>query len=88
VPTSHIHASFVSASSKHTCAIIDGLVGCWGSNDKGQLGIPADGETGGFGSPYLKAEFLSAGKSATCAINSGQEVKCWGDGAVGKVPLK
>ena len=81
----------VSAGSNHTCAVSNNwAVSCWGSNQKGQLGI---GTTVSSNTPSTvtvggSAVAVSAGGSHTCAIldgTSGGDVKCWGDNTFGQL---
>lgn len=73
----------ISAGNQHTCAIADGQVYCWGSNDQGQIG---DNHTQQRLTPTKVAEplaskyatHISAGAEYTCAIADGK-VYCWGD---------
>jgi len=70
----------VSAGGSHTCALVDDMVQCWGSNDEGRLGVgdslerlsptPVSGLKG-------KISAVSAGGSHTCALLDGT-VQCWG----------
>jgi len=79
----------VSAGGDHTCAIFnaDGLLYCWGKNDKGQLGI---GSTVDKTTPTsvmsnlpagAKVKQVSAGFQHTCAVVSvagNDQIYCWG----------
>lgn len=74
----------------HSCAITKtGTMGCWGENNRGQLGddslalrnTPTEVlgiETG---------EVVSAASDTTCAIVSGGEVRCWGSNSYGSLGL-
>jgi alpha-tubulin suppressor-like RCC1 family protein len=81
--------SAISAGEKHTCAIKDSKVFCWGDNSRGQLG----GSQKGFSSMPLQvpvinegAKALAAGAFHTCAIvKSG--VKCWGANSAGQLGI-
>ncbi len=70
----------VSAGGDFSCAIINGGVQCWGSNDAGQLG----GGAGPSASPVALAglaagaQAISAGGAHACAIVNGG-AWCWGD---------
>ncbi len=67
----------------HTCAILDdGMVHCWGTNDRGTFG---DGSTNN--STYPRAAQLPTGRTAisidaglghTCAILDDSSAACWG----------
>jgi cysteine-rich repeat protein len=78
----------------HTCALLDaGNVRCWGLNSVGQLGYgntdnigddefpesAGDVEVGGVVSQIV------AGLQHTCAILDTGRVRCWGDGADGRL---
>ncbi len=76
-------------TANHACAIGgDGMLWCWGSNDKGQLG---DGGSGGAqGNPTQvelpgPVEAVVCGKAHTCALLEGGDVWCWGDNAQGQL---
>lgn len=66
---------------QYACAVHNGAVKCWGSNNNGQLGngftldsttpVQVSGLTAG-----VKA--VSAGYYHACAIDAGNAVKCWG----------
>lgn len=72
----------------HGCVLLTtGAVGCWGANDKGQLG---DGSTIAratpatvFGLPPAKA--VAAGNQFSCALLTTGKVMCWGSNASGQL---
>ena len=71
----------ISAGFSHTCAVrSDGVVFCWGSNDRGQLGNGTF--VGGIGPARVKLPSpmaaVSAGQSRTCARTTTGGVYCWG----------
>jgi alpha-tubulin suppressor-like RCC1 family protein len=77
----------IVAGNAHTCALVNGGVRCWGSNEEGQLGdnsttertVPVQVvglETG--------VTALSAGYASTCAVVNGA-ARCWGDNAEGEL---
>jgi alpha-tubulin suppressor-like RCC1 family protein len=76
-------ASQVVAGLAHACALIDGEVYCWGSNDAMQLGVPIDSldfSDEAVLVPGLQGdrvdEIVAAG-AHTCA-RAGTDVLCWG----------
>ena len=90
---------FVSAGHRHTCAIdLDGGLYCWGSNDKGQLGLGTSGKGQKSATPQkvnvedlnaLDATFqqVSVGREATCAISETHKLYCWGDNQFSQLGL-
>lgn len=79
----------LSAGGTHTCAVTStGEAKCWGANSAGQLGT---GTLSQSNSPVTVSGFsagakdISAGDTATCAITSTNNVKCWGDNASGQL---
>ena len=79
-------ASDLSAGETHTCAVVDGIVFCWGQNEMGQLG---DGTTNWGDSPVAtsvtNATSVSAGSRHTCARLTNGNVVCWGANDVGQL---
>ncbi|MCB1160412.1 MAG: Ig-like domain-containing protein, partial [Leptospiraceae bacterium] len=83
----------VAAGYTSTCAIIPpGNLKCWGM---GSFGILGNGDTANilsiseavrlnFGF-FITVEQVSVGISHACAVLSNKKVKCWGDGAYGKL---
>ena len=67
----------VEPGGKHSCALVDNNVYCWGSNDVGQSTVPA------LSNPMM----VSAGYQHSCAIDD-NGVQCWGrnDAGQGTVP--
>jgi alpha-tubulin suppressor-like RCC1 family protein len=73
--------SSVCAGYHHTCAVVNGGVKCWGSNDEGQLGTAA--VTGATAVPVpvpglTNVEAIACGRDHTCALHVGG-IDCWGD---------
>jgi hypothetical protein len=80
--------SSVAAGRRHTCAlsIADELF-CWGSNDKGQLGIGTANDVSQPTQVVLPGRVLTvrAASNSSCAILVDGEVWCWGDNRFGQV---
>lgn len=84
----------ISAGRYHTCAVLgSGSVKCWGAGSNGRLGygnmsnigddeVPSSVGTVSLGSSALE---VSAGDSHTCALLSNSTVRCWGQGAGGRL---
>ena len=79
----------ISAGDQHTCALDNGSVKCWGSNEGGQLG---DGSLVSSSVPVLvdlgdgvTASAISAGSLHTCALLSSGAVTCWGTNDSGQL---
>lgn len=74
-------ASLVDLRAYHACAVVNGVVKCWGHNLYGKLG---DGTTDDRHAPVdvvgLSGEIIeiSTGGQHTCAINDAHELFCWG----------
>ena len=80
----------VAAGAEHACGLWgDGIAYCWGSNERGQLGVgtlavsssaePARVET------ELRFEALALGQSHSCGLTAGGDVHCWGENALGQL---
>jgi alpha-tubulin suppressor-like RCC1 family protein len=78
-----------TGSSTHRCAVLTGsIIKCWGQNTFGQLGdgttmtrllptsVPALAGTG---------KWVSAHGTSTCALVTGNTVKCWGQNNYGQL---
>jgi alpha-tubulin suppressor-like RCC1 family protein len=89
-------ATAITAGDGQTCAILDtGQVLCWGYALNGQLGYGnvndiGDNETPASAGPVnlgtgRTAVAISAGDYHTCAILDTGAVRCWGDGADGRL---
>jgi len=63
----------------HTCALLDGSVGCWGLNSYGQTDVSQ--------AAGLVVTQVSAGFDHTCAVTQHNLLKCWGLPAESQIPL-
>ena len=85
----------VSAGAEHTCALSSGgNVYCWGKGTNGRLGYSSTFSTkypvrvvdgGDTSNPLGDVIQISAGAEHTCALSSGGNVYCWGNGANGRL---
>ena len=88
----------ISAGGRHTCAILDnGQVECWGYGGYGRLGYGGTTDVGNTPTstpnvagpvnlgPGRTAVAISAGANHTCALLDNDTVRCWGDGADGRL---
>ncbi|MDP1847051.1 MAG: hypothetical protein Q8K79_04585, partial [Solirubrobacteraceae bacterium] len=91
-------ARAISAGGEHTCAVLDnGTVRCWGSGLFGQLGYGNLASIGDNESPAsvgpvdlgpaANAVAVAAGIYHTCVRLVGGGVRCWGNGADGRLGL-
>jgi len=91
-------ATQLTTGGSHSCALLKtGLIRCWGRNNFGQLGY--GDKTGamanlgdaeaidvfGYVNAGSNAVKVVAGANHTCAILDTGNVRCWGDGALGKL---
>ena len=71
------------------CAIISGVVQCWGGNIQGQLGINStttqDSPVCVQGLPSSPAISVGAGTFQTCALLENGSVWCWGANSLGEL---
>lgn len=80
-------AEAITAGARHTCAIADGRVLCWGRNAEGQLGapLPAPLFMPRVVSALPLARAVAAGGRHTCAIDEHATVSCWGANESGQL---
>src|SRR5206468_83092 len=94
------HAVAITAGTGYTCALLaDGTAKCWGSNDRGQLGVGTtiDISVPGPGTnvrDLIDAVAITAGGGAapglinhryTCALLADGTAKCWGSNIIGEL---
>lgn len=77
----------VSAGDRHSCAVANGDVYCWGAGDFGQLG---NGTTSGRTTATQvvftgAARRVAASHTHTCALSTEGDVYCWGDNRFGQL---
>lgn len=82
----------ISAGQVFSCAkLVDGSFKCWGWNSAGQLGIGVLGSPDKRDTPVTVTVAPSGTKSlnhalqTTCAVTSGSEAWCWGEGYHGQL---
>lgn len=90
-PPAPIHAPAppaVVAGGTHTCALnAEGVVSCWGGDDRGQLGI---GTTAREAAPTriggdVAYNQVAAGIAHTCGVAKNGAAYCWGDNTYGQL---
>jgi alpha-tubulin suppressor-like RCC1 family protein len=90
----------VAAGGYHSCALLDdGSVKCWGTNDRGELGLGDSTRRGtvpgdmGDALPTVDlgtgrhAVWVATGYNHSCAVLDDDSVKCWGDNEGGQLGL-
>lgn len=80
--------STLATGSYHTCAVLGGnRAGCWGANDRSQLGLsPQDDEAHrdpNYSPRGQPVSVVAAGARVSCGIVN-RAVWCWGDDSVGQ----
>src|SRR5207342_3651182 len=86
----------ISSGGDHTCALLDtGQVRCWGAGANGRLGYGNVNDIGDNESPATAgpvdlgagrtAVAITAGNAHTCALLDTGQVRCWGNGADGRL---
>lgn len=93
-------AQALATGLAHTCALLDGIVKCFGDGGQGALGNevsgaygPTTGNMGDYLSPVnfgtdLKAVQVVAGENHTCVLTQLGWVKCWGNSGLGQLGLE
>ena len=80
----------VAVGGNHACAILqNGIVQCWGSNNRGQLGmgtaISSSTEPRAISGRDRFVQIVVSAEGHSCGITSNQELKCWGNNQFGQV---
>ena len=78
----------VAPGSAHTCVLdAEGHAWCWGSNDAGQLGIPASEPVTRPVPvhPDQRFESLTLGGRFTCGVTLDERLLCWGANELGQL---
>lgn len=78
----------VSAGANHACALVSGVVKCWGKNESEQLGsaTPTNFPTGVLTVSQLNnVKSIAAGSYFTCALLGNGKVSCWGSAELGEL---
>ncbi len=72
----------LASGGKHSCALRQGVVYCWGTNDAGQLGVaPTTLQERAFAAavPGLaNVEAIGVAERVSCAVHNDKTVWCWG----------
>ena len=89
------YAKPVSAGDNHACAVKEGVVWCWGANNRGQLGngrdqdsatpTPVNGISTATQISAGAGRFVGSPDAHTCALLRAGEIKCWGAGTEGQL---
>jgi cysteine-rich repeat protein len=86
--------SQLAAGGSHTCALLtSGAVRCWGNGANGRLGYGNTSSIGDTETPASAGDVtvggavtqLVAGEAHTCALLTTGAVRCWGNGADGRL---
>ena len=84
----------VSAGGEHTCAVLEGgTLRCWGRGANGRLGYGNESHIGNDELPFTAGDVniggsvtqVAAGGDFTCALLSAGAVRCFGNGADGRL---
>jgi alpha-tubulin suppressor-like RCC1 family protein len=82
--------TLISAGENHVCAAAATGIQCWGEGDSGQLGngsspaISAPVAVSGAGASWTPMQLI-AGGAHTCAVDTTNQLRCWGDNASGQL---
>ena len=69
----------LAASDRHTCAIFDGELACWGGNDRGQLAHDDAGRLMPTGIPMTTTPVaVTTGTRSTCVLDDVGDIRCVG----------
>jgi alpha-tubulin suppressor-like RCC1 family protein len=72
----------IASGGKHSCALRQGTVHCWGTNDAGQLGVPsattAQRPTAAAVAGIANVTSIGVAEQVSCAVRADKTVWCWG----------
>ncbi len=80
-------ASRLDVGGEHSCAVrTNGVLSCWGRNNRGQLGIGSSrASTVPVAVPLPNVKAVATGSLHTCALLNDGHVVCWGDNSKGQL---
>ena len=86
---SAIRALDVGAGDSHGCSVVNALTYCWGTNDRGQLGIGSTNDqlTAVQVAGSMVWRQVAAGVEHTCALDEVGQIYCWGNNDNGQLGL-
>jgi alpha-tubulin suppressor-like RCC1 family protein len=73
------------ATGTHTCGIVTGSIVCWGQNSGGECGQPMSGALDPTAPTNSSWNAIAVGDDFTCAIDTSQNVQCFGFGGMGEL---
>jgi cysteine-rich repeat protein len=95
LPTGAVGVKTISTATLFSCALLNNYsIECWGQNTYGQIGIGSAANVGDNESPAaygmsiignVQATCVVAGTGHTCALLTGQGLKCWGSNIKGEL---
>ncbi len=87
-------AAALDTGGSHSCGLLEaGGIRCWGNGDDGRLGYNSTDDIGDTEHPDsvgpvqlgATATAIAVGLSHTCALLTGGQVRCWGNGGSGQL---
>jgi alpha-tubulin suppressor-like RCC1 family protein len=77
----------VAAGSRHTCALRQGVLRCWGDDSEGQLGESNARSREQSRVPWGDFAQIKCGGDNCCALRSGGRLYCWGSNRDGRLGI-